>query len=399
MNIGVIGCGNVGLSNAVVFANAADVYLWDIDSIRLRQIENGAASFICDEVELELRKNRESLHICRSFKEVIESVDIVVMALPTNLNSLSGELDTSSLEDAIRAAIEINRKRRIKILVRSTVPIGFTGEMRHKYNYEDIYFMPEFLREGKSFWDVVHPERIVIGGEIKGATEIINTYLEAIKPYGTKDKSVQCVSTYEAEAIKLFSNAYLAMRIAFFNELDIFAESNNMNAKNIIRGVCGDSRIGDYYNCPSFGYGGYCLPKDTNQLSQSLKPDNVLTEAISKSNQHRMDYIVSNIDKTDGDIGIYRLQAKRDSLDIKNSVAIYILQKLVARGRTVFVYEPLAKEIRTIDYDKRVIFVNTVDELNEKSKIIVANRIDTEILPFLSKVYTRDIEYDGEQHL
>lgn len=388
MNIGVIGCGYVGLSNAAVLSYKENVYLWDINQEKLEQIENGTAPFKDMKLDTILKERQEHLHICHSEQEVIERSDLIIVALPTDYDAAMGGLNTIILEKVINSVKQMERAKVCQILIRSTVPIGFTDRMKITYDCESIYFMPEFLREGNAFLDEMCPERIIIGGEPLGANAIVGLFLSAIELYGVDAPSVLYVVAAEAEAIKLFSNAYLAMRVSFFNELDTFAEKNSMDASAIINGICGDSRIGSLYNCPSFGYGGYCLPKDTMQLSNALMPDNILIESVIKANEQRKAYIVNRISRLDGVIGIYRLQAKRDSDNIRDSVALEIAECLVKNGRSIYVYEPF---VNGCNLDKCLHFVETVEELNDKCDWIIANRITSELAPYTGKVYTRDI--------
>lgn len=388
MEIGVIGCGYVGLSNAAVLSYKANVYLWDINQEKLEQIKNGKAPFKDTKLDAILKERQNKLYICHSEQEVIECSDLIIVALPTDYDAVLGDLNTKILEKVIQSIQTMKLAKTCQILIRSTVPIGFTDRMKMTYGRESICFMPEFLREGNAFLDEMCPERIVIGGDSSDAIAIVGLFLSAMELYGGDAPPVLYVAATEAEAIKLFSNAYLAMRVSFFNELDTFAEKNSIDASTIINGICGDSRIGSLYNCPSFGYGGYCLPKDTMQLSNTLMPDNILIESVIKANEHRKAYIVNRISRLDGIIGIYRLQAKRDSDNIRDSAVLEIAECLVKNGRCVYVYEPL---VNGYNLDKCLHFVETLEELNDKCDWIIANRITSELAPYTGKVYTRDI--------
>ena len=385
MNVGVIGCGFVGLSNAAILAHNEKVFIFDIDQKKMDKIERKEVPF--DDLELSslLSNNHIFLKRCHSEKELICCTELIIIALPTDYDVQNSKLDTSIIEETIARILEDNRKT--IIIIRSTVPVGFTEKMKHKFDYNDIFFMPEFLREGRAYSDSLNPERIVIGGDIK-SSKIAKLFLEAMKKGGGGQVKVQYTTTTEAETIKLFSNAFLAMRVSFFNELDIFAEKKGMDCSKLIQGICSDSRIGNYYNCPSFGYGGYCLPKDTAQISNSLKPDNILLNAVIKSNESRIAYIADKINHMEGCVGIYRLQAKKGTNSIRNSVMLDIIKILSDQGRTIYVYEPV---IQVKSWINNMVFVNSLRELDQKCDVIIANRKDPELEPYKNKIYTRDI--------
>lgn len=385
MNIGVIGCGFVGLSNAAILAQNEKVFIFDIDQKKMDKIENNEVPFDDFQLSMLLSNNRILLKRCRSEKELIHSAEIIIIALPTDYDSQKNKLNTTMIEKTIAAILENNR--RTLIIIRSTVPIGFTENMKKKFAYNDIFFMPEFLREGSAYSDSLNPDRIVIGGGVK-SLQIAELFLDAMQKGGGNQVEVQYTTTTEAETIKLFSNAYLAMRVSFFNELDIFAEKKGMDCSKLIKGICSDSRIGDYYNSPSFGYGGYCLPKDTEQLSNSLKPDNILLNAVIKSNERRKAYVVDKIMHMKGCVGIYRLQAKRGTNSIRYSVMLDIIKTVSDQGRKIYVYEPMILEKSWI---KNMVLVNSLKELDQKCNVIISNQNTLELEPYKSKVYTRDI--------
>ena len=254
------------------------------------------------------------------------------------------------------------------------------------HNYSEIFFIPEFLREGVSYKDEIHPDRIVFGGDEADIRDVADIYLGCIRKVSGSVPKQFYLKPNEAEAVKLCSNAYLAMRIAFFNEVDCFAENLDMNSANIIKAISGDTRIGDYYNEPSFGYGGYCLPKDTEQLANLTGKNGFLLSAIEKSNSKRKEYVVNRLVTTYECIGIYRLQSKRGSDNMRNSVMHEIMGLLIKAGKRIYLYEP-----KISDPINGVNMVSSVDELNEKSDIIVANRMNEELRPYVNKVYTRDV--------
>ena len=381
MKFGIIGCGYVGLTTAVAISKTSKVFIWDIDNIKLKNLTLKKLPFKDIDLEKDFKKYNSNLFYCKELLELIEKVNIFILALPTDYNQEQNTLDTSELENLINFIFLNKDKELFKIIIKSTVPINFTQIMRNKFQSENIFFIPEFLREGKAYYDTINPSRIVVGGEKDKLLDVI-TFMYS------NSNNIQYVSTTEAESIKLFSNTYLAMRIAFFNELDQFAEEKNLNSYNIIKGVCSDGRIGDYYNNPSFGYGGYCLPKDSKELANLLKK-NSLIPAIVESNEKRKKYIINKFIKNKKRIGIYRMQMKKNSDNMRGSVLLEIVNTLISHGIQIAVYEPLLKNINFLD--KKIKICKSIDELNNFSEIIIANRIDKEITPYKDKVYTRDI--------
>ncbi len=381
----IIGLGYVGFSNAALLGNQNTVIAYDI-SQEVLDIKKKQAETIGGKLNIKFVNNLE---------KSIQDADIIIIATPTNFDETSNMFDTTSVESSIKTII--NRKKREPIiLIKSTVPVGFTQEMIEKYNYEHIYFMPEFLKEGNALYDIAHPSRIIVGVpklndyHIKSASNIINMYLKSINK---KDVETLIVRSQEAEAIKLFSNSYLAMRIAFFNELDSYAEENNLSTSEIIKGICSDPRIGDFYNNPSFGYGGYCLPKDSKQLKSSFGniPNNLIG-AIVDSNVTRKKFIFEKIkekisNQANPIIGIYRLTMKKDSDNFRQSSIIDVLNYLIEDGFKVIIYEPL---ITCKEYN-HIKVINDLGTFKKETTLIIANRIDDNLTDVLNKVYTRDL--------
>lgn len=388
MNIGVIGCGYVGLSNAVILAYKNNVFVWDINSNKLDMIENRKIPFEDADLAKALEDSKIQLNVCRSLEQMIENTEIFIIALPTDYNQQTNSLNTSSIEQTIEQIIVGVKSQKCRIIIKSTVPVGFTISMREKYEFDQIFFMPEFLREGSAYKDTMYPDRIVFGGDELEIGDITKVYLDSVQAVSGIKPELFYMDVTEAESVKLFSNAYLAMRIAFFNEVDCFAETRNMNSAQLIRAICADSRIGNYYNNPSFGYGGYCLPKDTEQLANIIGEEGILTGAIGKSNNQRKKYITRRIIDSYSSVGVYRLQSKRGSDNKRNAVILEIVEALLKAGKNVYLYEP---EIDIPDSLDGVEIVSNLDSLNEKCEVIVANRMDNDLIPYMNKVYTRDV--------
>lgn len=390
MNIGIIGCGFVGLANATLLSQNNQVFLWDVNTERLELISNHIIPFDDRSLYEAWRNVKYDFVVCDSGEMLIDNSEIIILALPTDLDPASGELKLTGIQDTISEIL--GRNRDVTIIIRSTVSVGFTHKMQKIFDYYNILFMPEFLREGMAYADMVSPHRIVIGGNKVIAEKMIEVYKEAIMIAGGKsDIKTNILTESEAEAVKLFSNTYLAMRVAFFNEIDTFAEKNGLNSKAVIEGICEDYRIGNYYNNPSFGYGGYCLPKDVTQTASLLKEDGILVKAIDSSNENRKRYVEDIICEVDGAVGFYRLQAKRESKNIRCSAMIDIFQETAKRGKKIYIYEPL---LSCESNNSNVIFVNSLQELNDNSEIIVANSFTDELIPYKCKVYTRDQKFD-----
>lgn len=390
MKITVVGCGYVGLSWAAVLAEKNEVTVWDIDENKLANLRHGKLPFADKELEKHLKEGKIKLNIPFEYKQIFNNSCMYIIAVPTNYSKIIDGFDMTILESVISDIID-NDCFFESIIIKSTVPIGFTDELRKKYNCDKIYYMPEFLREGCSYNDCKKPSRIIIGGS--NAEEFVENekaFIDSVS-YTT----VFYMSLKEAEAVKLFSNTYLAMRVAFFNEVDSFAENHELDASKIIEGICKDSRIGAYYNNPSFGYGGYCLPKDSKQLLKSLSgKDDCIVKAIVEQNAERKSHIVNHIiERKCKRIGVFRLLTKTKSDNIRFSAMLDIIEKLLQNTESEFIiYEPLVTEGLSLEnYVQRITYVNSIEELAYESDIILANRKSKELLPYLYKVYTRDI--------
>ena len=318
------------------------------------------------------------------YKEAFEGAEFIIICTPTNYDENKNYFDTSSIEEIIQKVISM--KIDTTIVVKSTVPIGFVKDIKRKYKFKNITFSPEFLREGYALYDNLYPSRIIIGDKSEKAKKFVSLLQEASLK---KDVAVKFMNSTEAEAVKLFANTYLAFRVAYFNELDTYAEINNLNAIDIIKGVSLDPRIGDFYNNPSFGYGGYCLPKDTKQLERNYKniPENLIS-AIVESNSTRKKFIVETIKrKSVGVVGIYRLTMKENSDNFRESAVIDIIELLKLNHIKIVIYEPLLK--RNVYNDCEVI--NEFELFIKKSNIVIANRWTEELKKYEHKVYSRDI--------
>ena len=389
MNITVAGAGYVGLSNALLLAQNNSVILMEPNHNKVESINNKISPISDKDISEFLLRSDIQLHATSDEEEAYENADLVFVAVPTN-NTGDGGFDTSQVEAVINKAISINKDA--TFIIKSTIPIGFTQEISRKLDSRNIFFSPEFLREGKSLYDCLYPSRIIIGVPDKNEETLEKANLiSSLLLEGAKKKDVQSiiVGASEAEAIKLFANAYLAMRIGFMNELDSFAEWHNLNSKEIITGIGLDSRIGLHYNNPSFGFGGYCLPKDTRQLKYEFSDiPQELISAIVESNSTRKKYIASRIKALNpSTIGIYRLIMKKDSDNFRESSIFDIMDDLSKSGLKVVVYEPLWENDQLEEYP----VIKDFDEFTKASDIIMANRMTPELEPYIDKVYSRDI--------
>ena len=386
MKIAVAGTGYVGLSLATLLSQENEVVALDIVPEKVEKINNRISPIQDEFIEKFFAEKKLNLKATLDYKEAFKDAEFVIISTPTNYDDVTNYFDTSSVEDIIVKVKEVCDPVFTTMVVKSTIPVGFVESMKKKYDIDNIFFSPEFLREGQALYDNLYPSRIIVGEKTKRAEE----FAKLLKQASLKEEvRVLYMNSTEAEAVKLFANTYLALRVSYFNELDTYAELKGLNTKDIIEGVCLDPRIGTHYNNPSFGYGGYCLPKDTKQLLANYKdvPQNMI-EAIVKSNDTRKQHVADEILKKNPKVvGVYRLTMKSGSDNFRSSAIQDVMKKIQAAGVSLVIYEPTIKENTFNGYE----VVHDLKLFKDISNVIIVNRLDDNLDDVTDKVYTRDI--------